>query len=54
MDAARCQVDCVAGIAADPQAVWTLGQAFLRSQYVVFDRDHVQGRLRPSAYPGSI
>lgn len=31
--------DCVAGIAADDQPIWTFGQTFLKSHYTVFNRD---------------
>ena len=38
IDAARCKLDCVTGIAPDKDSIWTLGQVFLRNYYAVFDR----------------
>lgn len=38
-DNSRSKEDCVVGISPDKDAVFTLGQVFLRSYYALFDRD---------------
>lgn len=38
-DNSRSKEDCVVGISPDKDAVFTLGQVFLRAYYAVFDRD---------------
>ena len=55
IDAARCKLDCVTGIAPDKDSIWTLGQVFLRNYYAVFDRatDRV-GFARAHAPGGSV
>ena len=54
IDASRCKLDCVTGIAPDADTMWTFGQVFLRNFYVVFDRDNDRIGIAPSAKPGSI
>jgi cathepsin D len=38
-DNSKAKEDCVVGISPDKDAVFTLGQVFLRSYYALFDRD---------------
>lgn len=59
-DNSRSKEDCVVGISPDKDAVFTLGQVFLRSYYALFDRDenrigfskiHRQGHEAVNARP---
>ena len=54
IDAARCKLDCVTGIAPDADTMWTFGQVFLRNFYVVFDRDNDRVGIAHSSQPGNI
>ena len=54
IDAARCKLDCVTGIAPDKDSIWTLGQVFLRNYYSVFDRERDRVGFARAHAPGLV
>lgn len=50
----KCHTDCVVGFAPDKQSEWTLGQSFIKTFYLVFDREKDQVGFAKSKFNASM